>query len=154
MKAFISENELLEEATPACVFQPAWCRERWSGCRLPPCAQKWYNTKNKKRRTFVETDVGKLFFPLRPILGQAPVNTAWLWLLCLLCNRTMTCFLGVWPVSNKHRAKWDYLTCSLCSLCPGSVTGTTTCGDEKKCCLSLRFKCFYVDVYSPNAKLS
>lgn len=67
-----------------------------------------------------QTDDGRLFFPLRPILGQAPLNTAWLWLLCLLSNRTMTCFLCTWPVSNKQWAKWNYLTCSHCSVCPGS----------------------------------
>lgn len=53
MKAFISENELLEEV-PACLMQGAVIR-----LQAAPLCSEMVQYKKKKKRTFVETDVGK-----------------------------------------------------------------------------------------------
>lgn len=165
MNAFISENELLEEAqlglqslqTPACVFQPGWRRERWSGCRLPPCAQYWYNIKRKKKREHL----------WKPLLENCSFHSGPFWVKLHWTQHgfgfSVCCVIGPWPafwasdpcpISTEPNETISPVHFVLSVLDQSPVPRLLRMKKLKKYCLSLRFKCFYIDVYIPNAKLS
>lgn len=119
--AFYNNGCLIEKREVFCLKLPQllfW----WHTSARAQCAPQWSVIGHTRTTYWGRLMLESLLSSPRPTFGSSfTEHSMGFWLLRLLGNRTMTCFLRIWPASNEQWAKWNYLTCSLCSARPGSV---------------------------------